>query len=84
MKRIRDTIDSPQSYVYEALSNDLDEKDQLQYDTHIHIENGFTVQYLKSLGFQWPEIDYAYVEGYLRYFTQLGYFEGIGGEMSNK
>lgn len=76
VKRIRDTIDSQQSYVYEALSNDLDEEDQLQYDTHIHIENEFTVQYLKSLGFQWPKIDYAYVEGYLQYFEQLGHIGG--------
>ena len=75
VNRIRNTVDSQQSYVYEALSNDLDEEDRLQYDTHIHIEDGFTVRYLKMLGFEWPEIDYAYVEGYLRYFTELGYWD---------
>lgn len=75
-KRIRATIDSRQAYIFEALSNDLSQDDKLQYDSNIRIENTFTIQYLKSIGFEWPEIDYAYVEHYLRYFTQLGYFGG--------
>lgn len=73
---IRDTINSQQSYIFEALLNDLDQNDQIQYDSNIRIENSFTVQYLQRLGFEWPEIDYAYIEGYLQYFTQLGYFGG--------
>lgn len=75
-KHIRATIDSQQAYIFEALSNDLSQDDKLQYDSNIRIENTFTIQYLKSIGFEWPEIDYAYVEHYLRYFTQLGYFGG--------
>ena len=75
-KHIRTTIDSEQAYIFEALSNDLDQDDKLQYESNIHIENAFTVQYLKSIGFEWPEIDYAYVERYLQYFTQLGYLGG--------
>ncbi|MEY8387386.1 amino acid adenylation domain-containing protein [Oscillospiraceae bacterium 38-13] len=73
---IRDTINSQQSYIFEALLNDLDQNDQIQYDSNIRIENCFTVQYLQRLGFEWPEIDHAYIEGYLQYFTQLGYFGG--------
>lgn len=73
---IRDTINSQQSYIFEALLNDLDQNDQIQYDSNIRIENNFTVQYLQRLGFEWPEIDCAYIEGYLQYFTQLGYFGG--------
>lgn len=79
-KRIRTTIDSEQVHIFEALSNDLDQDDKLQYESNIHIENAFTVQYLRSIGFEWPEIDCPYVEGYLRYFTQLGYFEGMNYE----
>ena len=67
------TINSSQKYIFEALSNDLNQEDLLQYDSNIRIENSFTVQYLHSIGFEWPEIDYAYIEGYLRYFEQLGY-----------
>ncbi len=73
---IRATINSQQSYIFEALLNDLDQNDQIQYDSNIRIENSFTVQYLQRLGFEWPEIDCAYIEGYLQYFTQLGYFGG--------
>lgn len=75
-KLIRDTINSQQSYIFEALLNDLDQNDQIQYDSNIRIENSFTVQYLQRLGFEWPEIDCAYIEGYLQYFTRLGYFGG--------
>lgn len=72
-KRIRDTLNSQKAYIFETLSSDLGQNDQLQYDSNIHIENDFTVRYLKSIGFTWPEIDYEYVEGYLYYFKQLGY-----------
>lgn len=75
-ERIRATINSAQKYIFEALSNDLNQEDLLQYDSNIRIENSFTVQYLRSIGFEWPEIDYAYIEGYLRYFEQLGYIGG--------
>lgn len=75
-ERIRATINSSQKYIFEALSNDLNQDDLLQYDSNIRIENSFTVQYLRSIGFEWPEIDYAYIEGYLRYFEQLGYIGG--------
>ena len=75
-ERIRATINSTQKYIFEALSNDLNQEDLLQYDSNIRIENSFTVQYLRSIGFEWPEIDYAYIEGYLRYFEQLGYIGG--------
>ena len=74
-ERIRATINSSQKYIFEALSNDLNQDDLLQYDSNIRIENSFTVQYLRSIGFEWPEIDYAYVKGYLDYFEQLGYWE---------
>ncbi len=73
---IRGTINSSQKYIFEALSNDLNQDDLLQYDSNIRIENSFTVQYLRSIGFEWPEIDYTYVKGYLDYFEQLGYWEG--------
>lgn len=76
-ERIRATINSSQKYIFEALSNDLNQEDLLQYDSNIRIENSFTVQYLRSIGFVWPEIDYAYIEGYLRYFEQLGYIGGL-------
>ena len=35
----------------------------------------FTTQYLKSIGFEWPEIDKEYVEQFLEYFKKIGYIE---------
>lgn len=74
--RIRATLNTSQKYIFEALSNHLNQDDMLQFDSNIHIENGFTVQYLRSIGFKWPEIDYAYIADYLRYFEKLGYIGG--------
>lgn len=76
-KRIRATLNTPHKYIFEALSNHLNQDDTMQFDSNIHIENDFTVQYLRSIGFEWPEIDYAYIEGYLQYFEKLGYIGGV-------
>ena len=35
----------------------------------------FTTLYLKSIGFDWPEIDKEYVEQFLSYFKKIGYIE---------
>ena len=35
----------------------------------------FTTLYLKSIGFEWPEIDKNYVEQFLNYFKKIGYIE---------
>ena len=35
----------------------------------------FTMLYLKSIGFEWPEIDKKYVEQFLSYFKKIGYIE---------
>ena len=35
----------------------------------------FTTLYLKSIGFEWPEIDKEYVEQFIEYFRKIGYIE---------
>ena len=55
----------------------MDENDQLSYDSNIRIENDFTVQYLKSLGFEWADIGMDYLRKYLAHFKKIGYLEGI-------
>ena len=35
----------------------------------------FTTQYLKSIGFEWPEINKEYMEQFLDYFKKIGYIE---------
>ena len=65
--------DEKQGYIYEAFQNDLDENGKLVYDSNIHILNEFTVWFMGKLGFDWTDIDYDYVKGYVDYFRKLGY-----------
>lgn len=40
----------------------------------IHICNEFTVWFMKLLGFEWREIDIAYLKGYIDYFRKKHFF----------
>lgn len=62
-------------YIFEAFQNDMDDQGRLLYDSNIHIENDFTVWFLKKLGFEWNEIDLEYIRGYVEYFRGIGYLE---------
>ncbi len=62
-------------YLYEAFQNDLDEQGMLVYDSNIHISNDFTVWFLEQLGFTWAEIDHDYIQQYISYFKEIGYFK---------
>ena len=60
-------------HIYESFINDMDENDHLNYDSNIHIENDFTVEYLRMLGFEWSDIDINYLRKYVEYFRKIGY-----------
>ncbi len=62
-------------HIFETFINDMDENDQLNYDSNIRIENDFTVEYLKALGFEWADIDFEYMKKYVEYFKEIGYLE---------
>lgn len=62
-------------YIFETFINDMDNEDKLNYDSNIRIENDFTVQYLKRLGFEWSDIDFEYIKKYIEYFREIGYLE---------
>lgn len=66
---------SGMEFVFETFINDLDSNDQIIYDSKIHIENNFTVQYLRRLGFEWKDIDLNYLKKYVTFFQRLGYLE---------
>ena len=61
------------AHIYEAFINDFNEASQINYDSNIRIENNFTVQYLKQLGFEWSDIDVEYLRKYVEYFKRIGY-----------
>lgn len=67
--------DEKTAYIYEAFQNDMDEKGRLVYDSNIHICNDFTVWFMKKLNFEWAKIDFAYIQGYVEYFRQIGYLK---------
>ena len=60
-------------HIFETFINDMDENEQLNYDSKIRIENAFTDQYLKNLGFEWSDIDLSYFKRYVEYFGHIGY-----------
>lgn len=62
-------------HIFETFINDMDENDQLNYDSNIRIENDFTVQYLKQLGFEWSDIGIDYLRKYVEYFRKIGYLK---------
>ena len=62
-------------YIFETFINDMDKNDQLNYDSNIRIENDFTVQYLRQLGFEWNEIGFEYIRKYIEYFRRIGYLK---------
>ncbi|MCI8639272.1 MAG: hypothetical protein HFG41_09065 [Coprococcus sp.] len=73
---LRNTMkESGREYIYETFINDVDSDDRLNYDSKIRIENRFTVDYLKRLGFEWPEIGLEYLRKYIDYFRKIGYLE---------
>lgn len=69
------TAQTGKEYIQEAFINDIDENNQLNYISSIHVENTFTVLYLKALGFEWGDIDLEYLRKYLEYFKRIGYLE---------
>ena len=62
-------------HIFETFINDMDENDQLNYDSNIRIENDFTVEYLRKLGFKWADIDIDYLRKYVEYFRKIGYLK---------
>ena len=75
-KTLRQTaIQSGTAHIFETFINDMDANDRLVYDSNIHIENDFTVRYLRQLGFEWSEIGLEYLRKYMDYFRKIGYWE---------
>ena len=64
-------------HILSAFINDLDENNKLNYESNIHIENRFTVEYLKKIGFEWSPINIDYIRKYIEYFKKIGYLEWI-------
>ena len=62
------------AHVFEVFINEMDENEHLVYDSNIRINNDFTVEYLRKLGFVWSDIEIEYIEKYINYFREIGFF----------
>jgi len=58
----------------QGIINDLDENQELSYESDVKIESQFTKKVLKEIGFEWPYIDTTYLKNYFKYLSQIGYF----------
>lgn len=67
--------DAGTEYIFETFINDMNNEDKLVYDSNIRIENDFTEEYLKNLGFEWPDIGIEYLKNYFNYFREIGYIQ---------
>lgn len=72
---LKETVNQNREHIYKAFLNDMTVDGKLNYESNIHIQNEFTISYLKQLGFEWTKIDLEYIKGYLDYFMNLGYLE---------
>ena len=52
--------------ILESFITDLDYKDNLDYTTHITINNNITNAYMEKLGISWPNITKEYLKTFLR------------------
>ena len=75
---LRKTMEqSGMKHIFETFIGDLDVNDRLNYDSNIRIENDFTSQYLRRLGFEWSDIGLEYFRKYVQYFKKIGYLKDI-------
>ncbi len=73
---LEETLNTPETkHIYEAFLNDMDDEGRLMYDSNININNEFTLWFLKQIGFEWPVIDYEYINDYIKYFREIKYLE---------
>ena len=61
------------SHILSGILRDFDSDGKLLRETKIKFNCEFTVEYLKRIGFNWPEINEEYIVKFLNYFKENGY-----------
>lgn len=75
-QKMQDLLKNPdKEYLYRIFQNDFDQDGNLSYIHDIIVKCKFTAWFMRKIGFEWPEIDENYIEGYVSYFKELGYFD---------
>ncbi|MEG2348385.1 MAG: amino acid adenylation domain-containing protein [Clostridia bacterium] len=57
---------------------DINKNKELEYKPNTIVKSDFTIEILKELGFEWPEISDTYIIKYIEYLYEIGFF--IKGE----
>ena len=58
----------------QGIINDLNDDQELVYESNVKIKSEFTKKVLKEIGFEWPYIDTTYLKNYFKYLADIGYF----------
>lgn len=65
------SIQEEKNQILEAFVNDMSNSSEIVFDSNITINNNFTVQYLRRLGFEWSDIGKEYLNKYLDSLKKL-------------
>ncbi|MDO5555588.1 MAG: AMP-binding protein [Clostridia bacterium] len=63
--------DKEKKKLISGVINDLDKNKELSYKSKIKINSDFTIEYLKKLNFEWPNINKNYLKKYIDYFKSI-------------
>ena len=66
--------DSNKKSYLEGIINDFNKDKKLVYESPVKIKSDFTKIFLEKIGFSWPDIDKNYIYNYLKYLSDIGYF----------
>lgn len=58
-----------------GIINDFTKNNDMIYNHIIHTDNNITCNYLKTLGFQWPVLDFEYFSKLIKYMKQVGFIK---------
>lgn len=71
-KKLKDLLKNEDNKkLISGIVNDLDNSKNLLYETNIKINSDFTIEYLRKLNFEWPNINKKYLEKYIEYFRKI-------------
>ena len=60
----------------QGIIQDLNRDKELDYTPNTIIKSDFTIDVLKTIGFEWPEIDEEYITKYIDYLKKIDFLRG--------
>lgn len=56
-----------------GIINDIDQNNQLKFNTSVFLDSKYTIDYLNRIGFEWPKINIEYIEKILNHMKDVKY-----------